>query len=103
MDKQRLLAQFGGRRQSVDRDTFYELVPAPAPVPVTANARNIGSKQIDAFKSHNHGVPLNLMGGTTGNNYPFVDVGGAQNKVTNSTGLSETRPVNTALHPRLCL
>ncbi|WP_256815426.1 MULTISPECIES: phage tail protein [Pseudomonas] len=67
-------------------------------------ARQLGSYQLDAFKSHNHGAPMwaaSSFDTTGGPNFVGADTGGSSAGVTSSnivsTGESETRPRNLAV------
>ena len=58
---------------------------------------NVGTKQADAFKSHNHTITSNAIT-FTGNAIPGGSGYGAPNTATQtigSTGGNETRPINT--------
>jgi hypothetical protein len=71
----------------------------------TANARLLGSRQIDAFRSHSHGLtagPNNLQTSATPNandvgRSGVTETGGS----TQISGGTETRPLNTAYPPRI--
>nr|WP_216891620.1 phage tail protein [Pseudomonas putida] len=67
-------------------------------------ARQLGSYQLDAFKSHNHGAPMwaaSSFDTTGGPNFVGADTGGSSAGVASSnivsTGESETRPRNLAV------
>src|SRR5690606_15655203 len=69
----------------------------------SANAREVGSKQLDMFKSHAHQTFFTDAGagsiavlGYTGNRSGTINF-------TSAAGGSEARPVNTALHPLITL
>jgi hypothetical protein len=70
-------------------------------VHAAANARVLGSKQVDALKSHLHGLVPNLVGtdAATGNYAAGANNFGVGNRNTFSTGGSETRPKNSAFLP----
>lgn len=66
--------------------------------------RQLGSHQLDAFKSHNHSAPMwasTAFDTTGGPNFVGADVGGSSTGLANSnltpTGGSETRPRNLAV------
>lgn len=65
-----------------------------------ANARGVGSGQIDAFASHSHQINTSLTG-QTGNLATVFSGAGISN--TWAAGGTETRPVNTAFSPMICL
>ena len=61
------------------------------------SGREVGSNQIDAFKSHSHGIPWTWHHGT--GSYNICKAKGTDNHVrnTHNTGGSETRPRNIAM------
>lgn len=66
----------------------------------TANARTLGTRQLDAFKAHSHyvnGITSSVAGGNQG---APIESGNIPWKTTDAGG-SETRPVNTAYAPRI--
>ncbi len=76
----------------------------------TANARSLGSGQADAFRSHDHaGIRWGAWdpnGGATGTGSPSTSIlitSSGNNPVGSvaSNGGAETRPPNTAFHPRI--
>ncbi|WP_238892123.1 hypothetical protein [Achromobacter insuavis] len=68
-------------------------------VRLTANARALGSAQIDMFKAHSHTIPNQGAGATTAS---LTNGNGDSNTYpTGTSGGAETRPVNTAYHPRI--
>ncbi|CAN0622123.1 protein of unknown function [Burkholderia multivorans] len=69
----------------------------------TANARALGSGQIDALRAHQHGMPYQLWDTHSGTSGGMSGSGssGYAAQVTNSAGGTETRPVNTAYAPRI--
>lgn len=72
-------------------------------VRATANARALGSRQADQLRSHAHGLPnLPSLNGS-GSSWKSADVpyNGTAAQTTASAGGNETRPVNTAYHPRI--
>lgn len=67
----------------------------------TANARVLGSRQLDDLKSHYHvvvGTIASAQGGFAGNP---SGAGGVPTWPTTSAGGAETRPMNTAYAPRI--
>ncbi|MFY2033747.1 hypothetical protein ACOTDT_16540 [Achromobacter xylosoxidans] len=71
----------------------------------TANARAMGGRQVDQFKSHAH---IEAFSSGTGSSYTAVTFGGQtaavisqSNIPTSNVGGTETRPVNVAYHPRI--
>lgn len=65
----------------------------------TANARALGSVQIDMFKAHSHTIPNQGAGAATAS---LTNGNGDSNTYpTGTRGGAETRPVNTAYHPRI--
>lgn len=65
----------------------------------TANARALGSAQIDMFKAHSHTIPNQGAGAGTAS---LTNGNGDSNTYpTGTRGGAETRPVNTAYHPRI--
>lgn len=89
----------GGEWKAPDmRDMFLRFTGTDAD---TANARVLGSKQVDALKSHLHGLVPNLVGtdAATGNYAAGTNNFGVGNRNTFSTGGSETRPKNSAFLP----
>lgn len=65
----------------------------------TANARALGSAQIDMFKAHSHTIPNQGAGAATAS---LTNGNGDSNTYpTGTRGGAETRPVNTAYHPRI--
>lgn len=65
--------------------------------PVSANAAVLGAYKADSFKSHTHPYNFGLAAG-----FASGALSGSTNtSTTGATGGSETRPVNTALFPRL--
>lgn len=72
-------------------------------VRLTANARVLGSRQADQLRSHAHGLPnLPSLNGS-GSSWKSADVpyNGTATQATASAGGTETRPTNTAYHPRI--
>jgi len=67
----------------------------------SANARALGTKQLDAYKEHAHGLNPNTALNTAGNgNYWSGGVnGGSYSGPTSNSGGSETRSLNTAFQP----
>ena len=63
----------------------------------TANARTLGTRQFDAFKSHAHSGGGSFTQGATGG----ATIIGGTNTPTGAVGGTETRPVNTAYAPRI--
>ncbi|MCZ8388683.1 phage tail protein [Achromobacter xylosoxidans] len=65
----------------------------------TANARALGSAQIDMFKAHSHTIPNQGSGATAAS---LTNGSGDSNTYpTGTRGGTETRPVNAAYHPRV--
>lgn len=72
-----------------------------------ANARLIGTKQVEGFKTHTHLAPTPegntgaryFIYGSAVDSYDYEEPGGTL--PTTSTGGAETRPINLALHPRI--
>jgi len=71
----------------------------------SANERVLGSRQLDAFKSHSHrlvGSGLSSNSGPVTGSAPNVTTYIPQvNFWTSGAGGAETRPINTAFHPRI--
>lgn len=72
-------------------------------VRATANARALASRQAQAVQQHAHGIGFrispNRVEAVTGDQaWALLDGSGM---ATGSAGGAETRPVNTAYHPRL--
>jgi len=83
----------------------------------TANARVLGSRQMDAFKSHAHATLVQRSGGASGSPMPILNDGNNQlafnangsdsryvitsGTQTSVAGGSESRPLNTAYLPRI--
>lgn len=86
-------------------------------VTLTANARLMGSRQTDGLRGHDHGTTVQRSRGAVGSSMPVVNNGnnqlpfnanGADTYYVITVGAStlaaggvETRPVNTAYHPRI--
>jgi len=70
-------------------------------VPFTANARALGSKQLNQNKAHTHSLPtLTSLG--TGNLWRSAEnYNGTTATATGSAGGAESRPDNAAFHPRI--
>lgn len=74
---------------------------------LTANARVLGTKQAEGFKTHAHLAPTPegntgtryFIYGSAVDAYDYEEPGGRL--PTTSTGGAETRPINIALHPRI--
>jgi len=84
------------------RDMFRRFTGTDAD---TANARALGGRQVDQFKSHAH---IEAFSSGTGSSYTAVTFGGQtaavisqSNIPTSNAGGTETRPVNVAYHPRI--
>ncbi|MGE8690958.1 MAG: hypothetical protein ACN6PJ_27695 [Achromobacter sp.] len=74
-------------------------------VPFTANARALGGRQLDQIKSHRHALNGYLMASPASGGGLF-GLNTGVNSVQATTyieqfGGAETRPVNTAYHPRI--
>lgn len=71
----------------------------------TANARALGSFQFDALRKHSHTIQSQKTYGSGGSNGPRHTSGsdGILNTPTNETGGTETRGMNTAFNPVICL
>ncbi|MGG5151242.1 hypothetical protein [Alcaligenes aquatilis] len=70
----------------------------------TANARALGSSQGDALRKHGHSVYFRANGDTSSESVHDVLKTGAAGNYSGPTtvdGGAETRPSNTALHPRI--
>lgn len=67
----------------------------------TANARALGSRQVDQFRSHTHNIRYSNNATPSGANQAVLDGGGASGVNTLGAGGAETRPVNAAFHPRI--
>ncbi|CAN0622131.1 protein of unknown function [Burkholderia multivorans] len=82
------------------RNQFFRAIGTNAD---TANARALGSGQIDALRAHQHGMPYQLWDTHSGTSGGMSGSGssGYAAQVTNSAGGTETRPVNTAYAPRI--
>jgi hypothetical protein len=84
------------------RDMFRRFTGTDAD---TANARALGSRQRDAFRSHTHNE---VFTSGTGGGYTLVNFGSVtastlsvSNIPTGAAGGAETRPLNAAFHPRI--
>ncbi|MGZ9569246.1 hypothetical protein ACVTTK_07760 [Alcaligenes nematophilus] len=68
----------------------------------TANARALGSVQADALRRHSHMVNFRTNGdASSGEIHDVLKTGGGYQQPTTADGGPETRPINTALHPRV--
>lgn len=83
------------------RDMFRRFTGTDAD---TANARLLGSRQVGATQDHSHLLPAerNIQGAggavsRNADNYGAISTGG----MSTGGGFTETRPVNTAYHPRI--
>jgi hypothetical protein len=81
------------------RDMFRRFTGTDAD---TANARALGSRQAHQFQAHSHGLLLRDFNSGFGT-VPFGTAGGGGSGggVTSNSGGTETRPTNTAYHPRI--
>jgi len=82
------------------RDMFLRFTGTDAD---TANARLLGSKQLDDYKSHNHPI-LQSVGAQSGTPQQVINTSGAiTGGATSNSGGAETRSVNMALNPVIIL
>lgn len=81
------------------RSTRLTILVSTLDVRLTANARAMGSAQIDMFKAHSHTIPNQGSGATSAS---LTNGSGDSNTYpTGTRGGAETRPVNTAYHARI--
>ncbi|CAB3852214.1 hypothetical protein LMG26842_02901 [Achromobacter dolens] len=84
----------------------------------TANARILAGRQVDQFRAHGHRISVQRSGGAVGsqmrvvnngnNSWPFNANGATADYISfesesaiQNAGGAETRPANTAYHPRI--
>ncbi|MFY1849012.1 hypothetical protein [Achromobacter dolens] len=72
-------------------------------VPFTANVRALASRQAQQLQSHSHALPNVPSLNGSGASWKSADVpyNGLSTQATASAGGAETRPINTAYHPRI--
>lgn len=86
-------------------------------VRLTANARTLAGRQTDSLRGHAHGTLVQRSVGAPGSTMPVVNDGnnqvpfnanGSDSRYTITSGAqslnvggAETRPLNTAYHPRI--
>lgn len=79
------------------RDMFRRFTGTDAD---TANARELGSRQLQQLQAHAHSFSYSNKAPISGNQ-AVLDGSGSLGFSTTSAGGSETRPANTAYHPRI--
>ena len=72
-------------------------------VRLTANARALATRQAQQVQSHSHALPNVPSLNGSGASWKSADVpyNGLSTQATASSGGAETRPINTAYHPRI--
>lgn len=87
------------------RSTRLTILVSTLDVRLTANARALASRQLGAFQSHSHAQnseTLDRTGNANAAGGTLLAVRNVGNGlVTLASGGPETRPVNTAYHPRI--
>ncbi|MGZ9570704.1 phage tail protein [Alcaligenes nematophilus] len=100
-DKEGFFCEAGGNMVKTPNqlDVFWRNIGTDAD---TANARALGSVQSDALRRHSHMVNFRTNGdASSGEIHDVLKTGGGYQQPTTADGGPETRPINTALHPRV--